>query len=194
MNCLWGEHMEAIKYSQYGLIQEELKLLGGISFSSGLLSFLTRNMKLKFQLSVPNDLYQRADVLCDDILQMRSANKEYRQGELVEHIFLDFLDEVRKHDGNVGAIYNRLNVRKQQLPLVNDKPLIASKSSTSIQTKIHRDDVLRAEVLLKDLSYFVPSHGLSVEELIEIVYLDFLLEYTKGRRKNVLKEILETID
>jgi hypothetical protein len=78
--------------------------------------------------------------------------------------------------------------------MVNDQPLLASKSKTTVITKIGREDVLRAEELLQDLAYFVPKHELTVEKLIEIVYLDFLLEYTKGRRKNVIKEIMEFID
>jgi hypothetical protein len=113
---------------------------------------------------------------------------------LAEHVFFDFLAEVRKNDSVVGSIYTRLNVRKQQLPLVNDQPLLPAKSKTTVIIKVHRDDVFRAEILLKDQANFVHKHELSVEKLIEIVYLDFLLEYSKGRRKNVIKEIQEYID
>lgn len=190
----WGFNAVEIKYSQYGLINRSLLQLEETGFMNRIFNALITDKRLTFKISIPNDLYLRADVLCDDVLQMRTVEKEYTQGELVQHIFLDFLDEVRRHDSNVGAIHTRLNVRLQQLPLVNDQPIIPSRSKTSIQTKIDRRDVLRAEVLLQDLSYFVPNHGLNVEKLIEIVYLDFLTEYQKGRRKNVIKEILEYID
>lgn len=186
--------MGAVKYSRYGLINQELMALDENSFFGRIIDFLIKDKRLTFTISVPNELYFRAEVLCDDVLQMREQEKEYTQGELVQHIFLDFLDEVRKHDSNVGAIHTRLNVRRQQLPMVNDQPLLPAKSHTSVQVRIDREDVLRAEVLLQDLSYFVPNHGFHVENLIEVVYLDFLLEYTKGRRKNVIKEILEYID
>jgi hypothetical protein len=186
--------VEKVKYSRYNLINKELSSSNELGFIDRLLSYLTYERKYKFQVSVPNDLYFRAEILCDDILQKRIEDKEYTQGELAEHVFLDFIDEVRNHDSNVGAIYNKVNVRKQQLPLVNDNPLLPSKSTTTIDVKIYRDDLLRAEVLLRDLSHFVPKHGLDVEELIEIVYLDFLLEYEKGRRKNVIKEILEYLE
>lgn len=186
--------MEAIQYSQYDLINQELELLGEKGFINRILTFLAKERRLKFEISIPNDLFARAETLCDDILQMRNEDRAYNQSELVEHVFLDFLDEVRNHDSNVGALYTKLNVRKQQLPLVDNKPLFPSKSSTTIQIRIDRDDTLRAEWLLKDLSYFAPNHKIDVEELLEIVYLDFLLEYSQGRRKDVIKEILEFID
>lgn len=186
--------VEVVKYSQYDLINKDLILLEETGLINRILSLLLKEKRLKFNLSIPNDLYSRAEILCDDIFQKRSEDHEYTQGELAEHIFLDFLDEVRNHDSNVGAIYTRLDVRKKQLPLVDDQPLLPFKSSTTLETKIDRVNVLRAEWLLKDLSYFVPKHGIDVEKLIEIVYLDFLLEYSKGRRKNVMKDILEFID
>lgn len=185
--------LEAIKYSQYDLLGEEEELLEDRGFFLRLITSVRSN-RLKFEVRVPNDLFIRAEVLCDDIIQLRESDKQYTQSELIEHLFTDFLEMVRKHDSNVGAIYNRLRVRKQELPTVKDNPLFPSKSFTTVTTKIHRDDVLRAEVLLKDLSYFEPRHKLDVEEVIEIVYLDFLLEYTKGRRKDVIKEILEYLD
>ncbi|MFB3168488.1 hypothetical protein P5G62_015325 [Neobacillus sp. 179-C4.2 HS] len=186
--------MEGVKYSRYNLINREILALEDRGIMNRFINFLLKDRRLVFKISVPNDLYQRAEVLCDDIFQKRSDDKEYKQSELVEHVFLDFIDEVRNNDSNVGSIYTRLNVRKQQLPMVNDNPLLPSKSNTTVITKIDRDDVLRAEVLLQDLSYFVPKHGMDVEQLIEIVYLDFLLEYTKGRRKNVIKDILEYLE
>jgi hypothetical protein len=182
-----------VKYSKYGLIQEEMLTLEETGIVDRLLSFF-RERKLKFNIMVPNEFYARAEALCDDIVQMRTEDKDYSQSELAEHIFLDFLDVVRKNDSNVGAIHNKLHVRKQELPLINENPLTPKKSSTSLIVKLNREDALRAEWLLKDLSYFVPNHKMEVDTLIEIVYLDFLLEYTKGRRKNVIKEILEYID
>lgn len=186
--------MNGVKYSKYALINQELIALEADSLLDRFLTVFLKDKRLMFELYVPNELYFRANVLCDDVLEKRVINKEYTQGELVEHIFLDFLDEVRNHDSNVGAIFTKLMVRKQELPLVNENPIIKVKSKSKLLIKLDREDVLRAEVLLQDLSYFHPNHGMDVEELIEIVYLDFLLEYTKGRRKNVVKEILEYID
>jgi hypothetical protein len=186
--------LEVTKYSQYDLINKELQLLENKSFINRLFYSLLQERRYKFTLCVPNDIYSRAEILCDDILQMRYEDKVYSQGQLAEHIFLDFLDEVRNHDSNVGAIYTRLDVRKKQLPIIENAPLLPTRSNTTIITTILKNDVLRAEWLLKDLSYFKPKHGITVEHLIEIVYIDFLFEYTHGRRKNVLNEILECID
>lgn len=186
--------MSDVKYSQYGLINKELMQLNEKGFWNRLINSFITHKKLTFTLSVPNELYFRADVLCDDIYQLRESNKKYTQSDLIEHVFSEFLDEVRKNDSSVGSIHTRLNVRTQQLPMVNDRPLIPGRSKTTVMAKIETEDVLRAEVLLQDLSFFAPSHGITVEKLIEIVYLDFLLEYTKGRRTNVMKEILEYLE
>jgi hypothetical protein len=186
--------MTTVKYSKYGLINQELMALDEDTFFGRLLNAFLKDKRLAFEIMVPNDLYFRADVLCDDILQKRKNDKEYTQSELVQHVFFDFLDEVRDHDGNVGAIYTKLDVRRQEILRVNENPLVPSRSRKKLLIKIDRDDALRAEVLLQDLEYFQPNHNLDVEKLIEIVYLDFLLEYTKGRRRNVIKEILEYID
>jgi hypothetical protein len=186
--------MVTVKYSKYGLINQELMALNEESFFGRMITFLIKDRRLTFEINVPNELYLRANILCDDILQKRKLEKVYTQGELAEHVFLDFIDEVRNHDSNVGAIYTKLKVRKQELPLVNEKPLFPAKSQTKIVVKINREDALRAEILLQDLAVFKPNHGMDLEQLVEIVYLDFLLEYTKGRRRNVIKEILEFID
>jgi hypothetical protein len=186
--------MTTVKYSKYGLINQELMALEEDTFFGRLLNILLKDSRLTFEVMVPNDLYFRADVLCDDVYQKRNSDKRYNQGELVEHVFLDFLDEVRDYDGNVGAIYTKLDVRRQEILRVNENPLVPSRSRRKLIAKLDREDALRAEVLLQDLSYFQPDHSLDVEKLVEIVYLDFLLEYTKGRRKNVIKEILEYID
>lgn len=179
-----------VKYSRYDLVGKELASLEeSQGFLTSLFDYLLYGRYLGFEISVPNDLYFRADILCEDIIQKSDSN--FTQADLAEHVFLSFMDNVIDNDSNVGSIYNKLNVRKQQLPLINEQPLLPTKSATTVKTKIHRDDVLRAEVLLKDLSYFAPGHKFDVEELIEIVYLDFLLEYVRGRRQNVIKEILE---
>jgi hypothetical protein len=186
--------MSEVKYSQYGLINRGLMQLNHGGLMNRFFKIIITDKRLSFAISVPNELYFRAEVLCDDIFQLRESDKEYTQGELIQHLFLDFLDEVRKNDGNVGSIHTRLTVRQQELPMVNEQPLIPTRSKTTVLTKLDRSEVLRAEILLQDLDYFAPNHGLTVEKLIEIVYLDFLLEYTKGRRKNVIIEILEYID
>lgn len=185
--------MSDIKYSQYGLINEELSELNERGIINRIFNFIVRERRLRFNIEVPNELYLRAEILCKDVVERSKKNNVYTQGELVEHVFLDFLDEVREADGNLRSIYNKLKVRIEELPMVNDHPLIPRKSKTSVFTSIDREDVLRAEVLLKDLSYF-SNHGLTVEKLIEIVYIDFLVEYQKDRRKNVMNEILEYID
>ncbi|UAL46791.1 hypothetical protein K7887_18275 [Sutcliffiella horikoshii] len=184
--------MGAFIYSKYNLIEKEKAALEERNIFQIMINSLSEK-RYKFEIRVPNDMYLRAQVLCDDIDQLCDSEKVFPQRDLVEHIFLDFLDEVRKNDSNVGAIYNRVTVRTQELPLVKDQPIIPTRSTTLVSTRIDKEDALRAEVLLEDLSYFFPKHELTVEKLIEIVYLDFLLEYMKGRRKNVIADILEYV-
>lgn len=186
--------MTTVKYSQYNLLMEELEFLEEKNPFMRALHCLFKPKFLSFNIAVPNDLYLRAETLCDDVTTLREENKTYTQSRLIDHTFNDFIEQVRRHDSNVGSIYTRLILRNQQIPLVNGTPLFPAKSRTTIPTKIPRDNVYRAEVLLKDLSVFAPKHSFKVENLIEIVYLDFLLEYQNGRRSNVIKEILNELD
>lgn len=186
--------MTAIKYSKYDLLLNESLNLEQENPFIRFLGTLLKQRSFSFNVLVPNDLYLRAEVLCDDITKLRMEDKTYNQDNLINHIFTNFIEQVRKHDSNVGSIYNRIILRNQQIPLVNNTPLFPAKSRTTVSTKIPRDNVYRAEVLLQDLSVFAPKHSLQVENLIEIVYLDFLLEYQNGRRSNVIKEILDELD
>lgn len=185
--------MSEIKYSQYDLINKEIKELDEKGFANRFMNFILTDRRLPFKLKVPNDLYQRAEVLCEDVEEMKDDTKPFTQAHLVVYIFREFLDEVRKNDGNLRPFQMKLNNRIKDLPMINGQPLLPQKSKTTLHTKIGRKEVLRAEVFLKDLS-FLSNHDLTVEKLIEIVYLDFLVEYQQGRRKKVLKEIVDAID
>ncbi len=188
-----GVALSEIKYSQYDLINKEIKELDEKGFANRFMNFILTDRRLPFKLKVPNDLYQRAEVLCEDVEEMKDDTKSFTQAHLVVYIFREFLDEVRKNDGNLRPFQMKLNNRIKDLPMINGQPLLPQKSKTTLHTKIGRKEVLRAEVFLKDLS-FLSNHDLTVEKLIEIVYLDFLVEYQQGRRKKVLKEIVDAID
>ncbi len=173
---------------------KEMALLEEKNPFKKILDSVLRSSMLSFKVTVPNDLYLRSDTLCDDITRLYDEDIDYSQCDLIVHIFEDFIEQIRRHDTNVGSIYNRLIVRRQQFPLINNQPLLPNKSSNIVHTKIPREYVYRAEVLLSDLARFTPNHSLQVEDLVEIVYLDFLLEYQNGRRTNVITEILEILD
>lgn len=185
--------MSEIKYSQYDLINKEIKELNERGLANRFMNLILTDRRLVFKVKVPNDLYYRAEILCEDVVQMSEKGKAFTQAQLVEYIFQDYLDEVRKKDGNLRSFQMKLNDRMKDLPMINGQPLLPQKSRTILHTKIGRREVRRAEVFLQDLA-FLSNHDLTVEKLIEIIYLDFLVEYQQGRRKNVLKEIIEKLD
>ncbi|WP_078382324.1 hypothetical protein [Sutcliffiella halmapala] len=185
--------MPAVKYSKYDLLNKEYDLPEKRSVLLKIFNFLSGE-RYRFDIPVPNDMYVRADVLCDDIVHLSDHDIQFKQSDLIEHIYFDFLDEVRRNDSNVGSIYNRITVRKQELPFINNHPIVPVRSTTVVTVELDKEEALRAEVLLEDLSYFFPKHEWNVEKLIQVVYLDFLLEYVRGRRKNVLKEIVQYLN
>ncbi|KAA9015740.1 hypothetical protein [Niallia endozanthoxylica] len=185
--------MSEIKYSQYDLINKEIKELDEGGFANRFVNFILTDRRLPFKVKVPNDLFQRAEILCEDVVEMKENNKAFTQAELIEYIFKEFLEEVRKNDGNLRSFQMKFNNRMKDLPMINGQPLLPQKRKTTLHTKIGRKEVRRAEVFLKDLS-FLSNHDLTVEKLLEMVYIDFLNEYQQGRRKKVLKEIIEAID
>lgn len=182
-----------VKYSQYNLLKEEEKLLNEEGFITRFLA-LTRTKKLGFNISVPNNYVVVAKILCDDVTQTRKEDKQYTQSELIEFIFQQYLNEIRRIEPSISEVYQKLITRKEELEQKNGHTLIPSKSRTRIHAKIYREDALKTEALLRSMSHIRGNHGINVEKFIEIVYLDFLSEYEAGRRNNVLKEILEYIE
>ena len=195
---LRGADMDDVKYSSYDLLGYEKRSLEQKEEPPRFWTILGRDIfkqkMFTFEFLIPNDLYLRAEVLCEDVNRMAETKKELTQPILIEYIFSEFLYEVRKNVHNTNYLYSRIKKRQEQLPLEENNPIIPTKSKSKVASKIHREDVLRSEVFLRDIAEHDPNHKLTVEKLINIVYQDFIIEYKQGRRKDVFEELVDYME
>ena len=60
-----------------------------------------------------------------------------------------------------------------------------------IEFRIKRSLALRLEVLLADIAELYPDSKFSIENVLEIIYCDFIEAYKNGNLKNVVEKIIE---
>lgn len=190
------------KYSQYDLIGEEMLRLNiqrqPRRFLERLedLFFNAVFSKYNFSLKIPNHVYFRAKILCEDVKDLSGYNFEVQ--DLIYLLYRSFLHSVKEIDDPL-SIYNLVFVR------INSKPQV--KKSGNFITLNYREEaiqyvnislkkkyVLRGEVLLRDLENIVPGHSLTVETILETIFLDFIKEYQSGNSRNIINELINKLD
>lgn len=182
-------------YSRLDLIQEELSKLENKSFLDRALHILLSSKHVYLTIQLPSHLVVRANVLCEDITIIGDLEKKFQLSDLGSVLFTDFLNVVRKEE-NFDSLYKRLQVRNQNKLEIHQKEVTyyeESEGLTDVRIRLERRDALRGEVVLSDLANLYPTHTFQLESLLELILVDFLIEYQKGTTKNTVKNILEKI-
>ena len=144
-------------------------------------------------IQLPTQLIVRANVLCEDITIIGELEKKFHLSDLGSVLFSDFLNVVRKED-NFDALYKRLQVRNQNKVEIHQKEDTFYEESddlTNVRIRLERRDALRGEVVLSDLANLYPTHTFQLESLLELILVDFLIEYQRGTTKNAVTNILD---
>ncbi|WP_209124454.1 hypothetical protein [Alkalihalobacillus sp. BA299] len=190
--------MERVKYSKLDLIGNELTKLKDKTFAEKALSFLLfsgKNVHLK--IYIPNDLYLRAEVFCDDIREL--SEDEFDQNILLGILYEDFL-RVNRAKESLFNLYRRLTVHEKKSPSIkglhiddyyHDDPY---EDTHELTVRIQRKEALRGEVLLSDLSNFYPDHPFTLEMVLETIYIDFLEDIKKDGSHKAVKELLKRME
>lgn len=177
-------------YSQLDLIGEEFKKLQATGLEK--LLYLLPNKYVLVKIKVPQDLYFRAEILVDDISD--DAEIKFTQEDLVYLLYSDFLKVIKK-SSNVSDFYQRLTVRKFKKSKIDEHlPEWTSPKLIEIPIFLPRKEALRGEVFLADLEQFYPDHPFKLEDVLEILYTDFLIEFKRGAISNVVEKILSRIN
>lgn len=181
-------------YSKLNLIREEFGKLHSTGFEK--LLYLLHGKHVRVNIEIPKHLYFRAEILVEDIQDEADVN--FTQGDLINLLYDDFLRVVKK-SANVSDFYQRLFVRKKDHPKIQDvnggittewgTPTLAT-----IPLYLPRKAALRGEVFLADLDHFYPDHPFQLEDVLEIIYTDFLIEFKRGALSNVIEKILKRIE
>ncbi|MEQ6377115.1 hypothetical protein RZN25_09810 [Bacillaceae bacterium S4-13-56] len=60
-----------------------------------------------------------------------------------------------------------------------------------IRTRIEHKDALRGEFLLRDMLGIYQDHSITLENILEIVYCDFIDDYRKGLIKRPIQKVIQ---
>ncbi|MGG3662948.1 hypothetical protein [Bacillus gobiensis] len=184
-----------VRYSIYEEEIEELSYEPSNLISKAFFK-LTRSFapdkKLYYSFSVPVSDYLRGEVFCEDVSE--AMEETFLQTDLINILLTDFLYQAKRRS-NPYDLYHYLASR--------DKPSITIYSYNGenkvesgkrvrrrkITCSIKRKDALRLEVMLSDIADLDEEKAFSVNEVLQILYSDFINKYKNGSLTNVLERI-----
>ncbi|KZE67997.1 hypothetical protein AWM68_17655 [Fictibacillus phosphorivorans] len=201
-------------YSGLNLLQKHLK---GISETKGFLSyFLSSHRYLNIQM--PYYDYLRGKIFINDLRDnhVDSVPYNFDINDLIWMLYQDFLNQVKKGAQNdqiaaylVGGkqryFKKQKKAKKVMKPLtehvftfeiVDEEVEENTDSEDNAKTayldiRISESELLRGEVLIHDLTAYLKGVEVSIEEVVTIVYLDFIENVkSNGNSVKVQKSIL----
>lgn len=187
-------------YSNLNLIGEELSLLKPMSEAKGFLNKMldgwlySPTSRVTLKIPVPGHMYIRARCFCDDVSEVQG--ERFRHVQLIDILYHDFLYFIRKNN-DPQSIYNMLRLKDGTIVISEheDERIIDTLDDESdyiaeFSYSMARKDALRGEYILSDLSKVYPDHDYTLERVIQILYCDFIDEYSKGKMQNVVERII----
>lgn len=189
----------------YSTYEEELKELSykPVGVFDTLLHKLTRKISptldLRYSFSVPVSDYLRAELFCDDISEVTESR--FTQRDLISLLLDDFLIQAKQRS-NPYDLYRELDFRNQQATVEildysnpNKKKEHNHQSSTkTIECIIKRKEALRLEVMLSDIANLDETYSFTVQEVLKILYCDFIFKYKTGQLTNVMETIIKRME
>lgn len=192
-----------VKYSAANLIDEELNLIGASDFVSKMVYKMTKSSTISLKIEVPLSLYLRAEVLCEDIMEL--SDLPFCQKDLMNLLYNDFLLHAKKKPEPM-AIFNLLNQLEKEIGRASTLQQQAGTNTFNrIQRKkpeqmkflncsMRRKFVLRGEVMLADMEEVQEGHGFTLERVLELLYMDFIEKFKRGGTKDTIENILYLIE
>ncbi|MED5052576.1 hypothetical protein P9850_12185 [Anoxybacillus rupiensis] len=154
---------------------------------------LLRSETLRYTFVVPASYYLRGEMLCEDISELGEMN--YTHQDLLSLLIDDFVRQIRKLS-DPDRIYHELVLRDCRPVKINSKRAAKDHHLTQskiieIECRMKRSLALRLEVLLADIAELHPGAEFTLEDVLQILYCDFIEAYKQGRLKNIVQRIIE---
>lgn len=200
-------------YSAANLLNEEIssywnrKNKGVITRAFG---NLLKQSHVILSLHIPKPLYFRAEILCEDISELSGI--EFDHEDLLSLLYQDFLTYLKKHQ-SLDTLYNHLTEKSEQFFLIHDykqtnqetnlligsfdsEPSQKRRSSNmaTLMFRTKRKDILRGEVALSDLAEVYPNHTFTLEQVLEMIYCEFIEKYRRGKSEKAVANILSHLE
>ncbi|MBU8732546.1 hypothetical protein KM915_21080 [Cytobacillus oceanisediminis] len=182
---IYQEELEDLAYQPKGFIE---KLLFGLTKS------LFKNEELHYSFSVPVSEFLRGELFCSDISEATGIS--FTQRDLMCLLLDDFLYQAKQRN-NPYDIYYELNIRSEHSLKIKsyDGESKTFKTKSSGKTRIfecviRRKEALRLEVILSDIAEIHEERIFKVNDVLRILYSDFIQKYKKGELVNALENII----
>ncbi|MDM5205317.1 hypothetical protein [Cytobacillus kochii] len=199
-------------YSEWDILQK--KLSGAIE-STNFFSFLMNNRKY-ITITLPYYEYLRGKVFIEDMRDTfpDEVPFQFDMGTLLYMLYDDFLMQIKKGapyeqivtylaNGERKYFQKKTKQKRIMKPLTKhvfefqtvedelDTPEEREGENAYLEIRMKESEILRGEILLHDLSSMMKDIIMTVEEMIAIIYLDFI-EHVKnvGNSARVQKSIL----
>lgn len=192
-----------MKFSQLDVIGQERSILkerkeaaGSGLFNRAMTAILyPKNPKRTFNFHAPHYLYMRSVAFCEDVAE--DIEDKFTTNDLARVLYTDFLHYMKKSN-DLHDLHKRLTTRDLSPAIVkpyqtdeayNGVIFEEMRGFEEVVTTIAHKDALRGEYLLRDMLDIYPDHTFTLEQVLEIVYCDFVDDYRKGIIKNPIAKI-----
>ncbi|MDQ1005395.1 hypothetical protein QFZ28_005973 [Neobacillus niacini] len=198
-------------YSSLNLLQQKLQ---GISSSKGFFEYIFSNRKY-LTIVIGYYDYLRGKVFIEDMYDMyEDVPHGFDLGVLIHLLYKDFMTQIKKGDVNKQVAGFLLSGKKQFLQVNKVEKRVMKALSQNLFTfesieedtfeeevekekkayltiRIKESEILRGEVFLHDLTPYLKNQHITIEELLTILYLDFIHQIKEqGNSVKVQKNIL----
>lgn len=194
------------KYSSANLLEEELEERPQRGdFLGRMINKMVKTSNVLLTFQVPVSTYLRAEIFCEDIMDLAEDEANFTQEDLIDLLYYDFLHYAKKNP-NPKAIHSLLvTLHRNSGKVMN----LVNKDGGSVYNVIHRENkqhmqtvrltckrklALRGEVLLADMEEVFPNHGFTLEDVLEYLYCDFINKFRTGDNSEAVKTILRMLD
>ncbi|EJW14323.1 hypothetical protein PAV_14c00160 [Paenibacillus alvei DSM 29] len=139
--------------------------------------------------------YLRAEVFLEDIVSVAGDDSIYLTiPELVCLLYEDFLFEIRNSFDVESIIINLSNKRLEHFRKVDSNNIKLRCKWVSYSISMKRPLALRGEVFLHDLAMSSGEFEMSLDELLSILFMDFMAEVRKGNQRGLIKKIISRME
>jgi hypothetical protein len=195
---------------QYSLIKSELDYRHNKRNFKGILSsiltFASRPATYEITLRLPEHEVLRAELFIEDVAEQLDENMDLTIIDLLALLLKDFLQLAAS--SKIEVLKNSLIEKKREFLLKTERveefvEVAPGHSSLRIREKarrtrycevelqIPRKTALRLEVILYDLEQMYKPFQMSVEDLIMIVFMEFVNLLRVGKQKDVVKRFIQ---
>ncbi|MVP02098.1 hypothetical protein [Paenibacillus lutrae] len=155
--------------------------------------------------------FMRAEVFIEDMLELAEDDSlDFSLEELLSAIYMDFLSKVRSSSELTHFISTLQQIRKeltprkkiQRLDEIDDNHLTLQEHAIpdvkmrycKLNFKMLRKAALRFEVFLMDLNRLDPSFYMTVEELLSLLFMNFIAAIQKGNQSQLIRQMLYMLE